>query len=136
MHPDDTRVRGEEVDPRLGRAAGHEPLPCDRGRQADGGVVLVEIADVGNEERDGARRSVRVGDHPRSGAAHVAAGEQGDLGGGQPPALGPALARDHQVAGEHRAGEGLRGFRERLAGGDADDPHPARARAVSIARRA
>ena len=141
---DGTRTDGVQVDPRLVGSADLQARPGHGDRQADRRVVLVDVAVLGDQERDRACRA-----RPRTEPADVACRKEIQVRHRQPPALRPALARDRQVAGDDRTDEPCRGLRQWRPRHDRDGPHvvsvarratiewpyPRRARAASIARR-
>ena len=93
---DDTGGRGDEVQTALIRAADIQAGAGDGLGQADGGLVLVEFAGLGDEDRD------------RSSRDRAAAASASEVVRRQPPALRPAPTADRQVAGQDGAREAPR----------------------------
>ncbi len=145
-HPDaeGTRSHGVQVDPRLVRSANLEARTGDGAGQDDRGVILVNVAGLGNQERHWTRLAC-----PWTQPVDIAGGQEIEVRRRQAPALRPALARNRQVAGEHRTGEQRRWLRQWRPRHDRDElhalsvarratiacPYPRRARAASMARR-
>ena len=104
---EDARVRGEQVDPALRRAAAGQAAPADRVSKPRRRFVLVHLTGFEDQDRD---RLAKVG-----------VAELGEIVLGQAPALRPALVTDLQVAGEDRTDKS--GGRA-SAGRDPFEAHP------------
>ena len=114
---DDAGGRGDQVHPAFGRSADDQARSGDGRGQPLGGLVLVDVAGLHDDQRDAGRV-----DRPRAALDPGAgSGQRGKVGGGEPTALRPALAVDHEVARQHRPGE----VRSRgAARDDPFEPHP------------
>ena len=117
--PDDSSHRGVQVDPALGRSAQLEARTGHGGGQAQGGLVLVEIAGLRDEHDE---RRLRARSRQRDRAF---GGETREIVPGQAAALRPALTAHAQVARQHRPDEIAR---RRAAENQALEAHSCRVR--------
>ena len=85
---------GDQVDPALGRAADRQSGARHGRGEAEGRVILVQLAGLGDEDGD---RVARVG-----------GGQGGQVIGAEPAPLRPARTRDGQVARQDGADQARR----------------------------
>src|SRR5206468_11383102 len=106
-HVEDTRSRGDQVEPTLGRAAALQVWPGNRVSELDGGIVFVDVSRFHDDERADLTLERRK---PR------------EVIGRETPPLGPALPSDHEVARDDRTLQGGQA-RGRQARAPALEPH-------------